>query len=148
VCCFLGVARPPVCCLRGGNARLQRAAAAVPPQSASKFATLLEEAAAGAGVTVALPLPEPRHLAAALGRGGSAKSLTRAAANPELVAHFAAALGGWCDALEGALNDGAAAAAGKGGEDAGELLCCWGRVWSGRGRAAAVRPLVAAPSSC
>lgn len=87
-------------------------------QGATKFASALAEAAAGMGAGVALPLPEQQYLAAVLGHhAGSTKSLTKAAANPELVAAFAAALAGWCDSVDAALRGGALE--GKDAEDAG-----------------------------
>lgn len=89
-----------------------------PAQGATKFAAALGEAAAGAGGGVELPLPEQQFLAAVVGhRAGSAKSLTKAAANPELVAAFEAALTGWCDSVEAALRS--STLEGKDGEDAG-----------------------------
>ena len=93
-------------------------------QGATKFASALGEAAAGAGSSgAALALPEPQYLEAVSShRGGGHKSLTRAAADPQLVAAFAAALGGWCGSVEQALR-GAELAAGKDADDAGG---CWG----------------------
>ena len=77
------------------------------------------------GADVALPLPEQQYLAAVVGhRAGSTKSLTKAAANPELVAAFSAALAGWCDSVEAALRE--AALEGKDAEDAGGCWGCWG----------------------
>ncbi|KAI3432720.1 hypothetical protein D9Q98_004263 [Chlorella vulgaris] len=86
-------------------------------QGAAKLATTLSEAAAAADSQLALPLPEARLLAAAMGgsRGGT-KSLTKAAANEELVAEFAAVLAGWCVSLEGALKEGR-----EGGEGVGDV---------------------------
>ena len=77
---------------------------------------------------MALPLPEQQFLAAVVGhRAGSAKSLTKAAANPELVAAFEAALAGWCDRVDAALRD--STLEGKDAEDAGAAAwlgaCCW-----------------------
>ncbi len=72
---------------------------------------------------MALPLPEQQFLAAVVGhRAGSAKSLTKAAANPELVAAFAASLTGWCDSVEAALRAGTLE--GKDAEDAGAAPGC------------------------
>ena len=93
------------------------------PQGATKFASALGAAAAGAAGDAALPLPDARYLGAVTGhRAGSTKSLTRAAADPELVAAFAAALAEWCAAVEGALCENEAS--GKDAEDAG---VGWGR---------------------
>ena len=88
------------------------------PQGATKFAAALGEAAAGADGGVALPLPEQQFLSAVVGhRPGSIKSLTKAAANPLLVAAFAAALSSWSDSVEAALREGVLE--GKDAEDAG-----------------------------
>lgn len=89
------------------------------PQGATKFASSLAEAAAGAGGGAELALPEPKLLAAVVGHRGP-KSLTRAAADPSLVAAFSAALEGWCSTVEGALAEGELE--GKDAEDAGG---CW-----------------------
>lgn len=110
-------------------------------QGATKFATSLAEAAAGTGGGAELALPEPKLLSAVVGHRGL-KSLTRAAADPTLVAAFSAALEGWCAAVDGALAEGALE--GKDAEDAGG--CC--RVLGGSeggwrlraGAAAASRP--------
>jgi hypothetical protein len=101
-------------------------------QGAAKLATTLSEAAAAAESQLALPLPDARLLAAAMGGGrGGTKSLTKAAANEELVAEFAAVLAGWCVSLEGALKEGREGgeaggdvAAAKHGDDAGGWLWC------------------------
>lgn len=91
-------------------------------QGATKFvSTLAEATASGAHVSgdAALGLPDPQLLATVLGHRGSSKSLTRAAANADLVARFSAVLAGWCGAVETALTEGEAAMGGKDAEDAG-----------------------------
>lgn len=94
------------------------------PQGAIKFASALAEAAAGtAAGAVTLQLPEQRLLSSVVAHRGP-KSLTRAAADLDLVAAFSAALAGWCSALEGLLAD--SELAGKDAEDAGECCCCRG----------------------
>lgn len=93
-------------------------------QGAAKFVSVLAEATAAGGGTAAedaLPLPPAEMLSSVVGHRGTAKSLTRAAADTELVARFSALLAGWCDTLEAALAAGGAAMAGKDAEDAGAL---------------------------
>lgn len=68
-----------------------------------------------------LQLPEQRLLSSVVAHRGP-KSLTRAAADLDLVAAFSAALAGWCSALEGLLAD--SELGGKDAEDAGECCCC------------------------
>ncbi|PSC73956.1 flagellar outer dynein arm heavy chain gamma [Micractinium conductrix] len=89
-------------------------------QGANKFVLALAEAAASGdagGGAAELELPPAELLAGVVGHRGTAKSLTRAAADPELVARFTAVLSGWCGTVEAALAEGAAA--GKDAEDAG-----------------------------
>lgn len=85
---------------------------------------MLSDASASVGDEAALPLPEPQYLAAVTGhRAGSTKSLSRAAADPELVPHFAAALTQWCATVEQALDTGEQGS--KDAEDAGGRLGIW-----------------------
>ncbi|KAL4452763.1 hypothetical protein ABPG75_008425, partial [Micractinium tetrahymenae] len=91
-------------------------------QGATKFVSVLAEATASGGSTAAedaLPLPPPELLSSVVGHRGTAKSLTRAAADAELVARFSAVLAGWCGTIEAVLAEGEAAMAGKDAEDAG-----------------------------
>lgn len=66
-----------------------------------------------------MPLPPAELLSLVVGHRGTAKSLTSAAADTELVARFTAVLTGWCSTVEAVLAAGEAAIAGKDAEDAG-----------------------------
>lgn len=88
-------------------------------QGATKLVSVLAEATASSGAEDALPLPPAELLASVMGPSGTAKSLSQAAADPELVARFSALLASWCATLEAVLAAGEAAMAGKDAEDAG-----------------------------
>lgn len=92
---------------------------ASPWQSATKFATVLAEAATSIGSAAVLLLPDPALLALLDPRGG-ARAASRAAADPELAPRFTAVLTSWCNAVESLLTEGLQDA--KGAEDAGPEL--------------------------
>lgn len=86
-------------------------------QGAAKFAAVLSDASSGSGSSITLRQPDAKYLSAVDARL-DVKAFSKAAADKELAAHFAAVLSEWCDVVQDVLQ--ARRLAEKDCDDAGE----------------------------